>query len=151
MKYFKIEYWEMMNSIDKNERNEAFEKWNNSVRKYSAEFEKASADLPEAFLKHYLNSQNFHDAIVTQINYMTIGDDKGKVDIGISTVENHYVITYLDVEKFLVDIPQDKHWLGGEMRWGYDEFEKVKGGLWEHRILTDGGEIQIIYKKLKIQ
>lgn len=78
-------------------------------------------------MKHYLNSQNFHDAIVTQINYMTIGDDKGKVDIGISTVENHYVVTYLDVEKFLVDIPQDKHWLGGEMRWGYDEFEKVKG------------------------
>ena len=104
MKYFKKEYWEMMNSIDKNERNEAFEKWNDSVRKYSAEFKKVSADLPETFLERYLNSQNFHDAIVAQINYMTVGDDKGKVDIGISIVGNHYVITYLGVEKFLLDV-----------------------------------------------
>lgn len=59
MKYFKKEYWEMMNSIDKNERNEAFEKWNDSVRKYSAEFKKVSADLPETFWSVILTPKIF--------------------------------------------------------------------------------------------
>lgn len=71
---------------------------------------------------------------------MTVGDDKGKVDIGISIVGNHYVITYLGVEKFLLDIPQDKHWLGGEMRWDTMNLKRSKG---------DSGNIESLQMAVK--
>ena len=137
MKYFKGEYWAMSNSVNEKTREKGDELWDINDKQYSEYIQTVENKLPKVFIKIYYDNHGFHDYHVKKIAIDCFEKSKFNISITLTHRADIFLLKYTGVIAINFDIPLNHDWMGGKMEWGYDEFELLENGIWEHRILCD--------------
>ena len=152
MKYFKTDYWIMMNSIDSKIREKGEIKWREISIAYQNYFDSIKENLTKEFLSYYYRTNGFHDAMIKSISieYYKSKERILKICIEISNIQ--YVLKYVGVRILNINVPDSTNLVSDIMYWGYDEIELGDDKCWIHRILCNNdSEFDITCKRISIK
>ena len=142
----------MINSTEDEIRQIGDEKWNEALKNYSNYFRSIQHYLSSRFINLYNKFEGFHDAPIMNITIKNIGNSKCIIEITLQLGYDFYILSYIKVNAYAFQVPQDRYWFGGLMHWGYGELEILDNGYWSHTILCEGNcEFNIICKKITVK
>lgn len=151
MRYFKSEYWYMINSLDAEERKEGEIKSKQASAKYAEYFDSIKDQLPKSYLKKYDQYHGFHDFEITNICMICSHKHTIDVEIHLSFKNNIYLILFQKVSKFTSSLPEGELIGQDTLTWGYDEIE-VDQNIWTMRVLCNYDfELEISFEKIKFK
>jgi hypothetical protein len=152
MKYFKNEYWALMNSADSETRQEGILRWNENSIAYLNYFETIKNKLSKTFLALYYRNNGFHDGMIKNmsIEYFKSRQRILKIRIMISKME--FELKYLGVQALSITCPPNGNLIKDILYWGYDELELKGDSQWNHRIFcANDTEFDIVCKRISIK
>lgn len=137
----------MMQSSNKEEREEGEKSFTENDKKYGLYFDSIKKKLPSKFIKQFYEKEWFHDYKIT--NLQISNEKKVTARIDIEKSEDKFSIVLSDVQTLLFDIPNKTNWMLGKLTWGYTEFELKDNKYWIVRILCDFNcELEVHFKSI---
>lgn len=150
MRYFTRELWEKINHPQESERKQAEVEWLQSMKQYQKDFEKVKKHLPHQFTRQYLNRNEFHDYIITDI-VITSKHGKYACRLQLTDRNDTLYLTMFDLKSFKINIETFQNCIQGELTWGFSEFEYTAAKCVRLSILCDiQNELQFDFKALKL-
>ena len=154
MKYFNSDLW--MNIQNDKTRDEAEKQWNLNDKAYQKHYLQIREKLPKHFIKIYEKEYGFHDFIISEIRitpkiYKT-KRNQVNIFITLNNAENQYVVEFKNVVSAKFNYADNIYCIGGNIAWGYTEFEILDNKQIKMSVLCDiKNEFEFVFTNVVIK